>query len=41
MNLKNGKMQYINKLKTNFYEYYIDTLSNSKEDEESSIKKFM
>ena len=37
---KNGKMQYINKLKTNFYEYYIDTLSNSKEDEESSIKKF-
>ncbi len=34
------KMKYIDKIKTNFYSYYIDTLTDNKEDSESSIKKF-
>ena len=38
--LKKEKMQYINKIKTNFYTYYIDTLSDNIEDKDSDIKKF-
>ena len=33
--LKKEKMQYINKIKTNFYTYYIDTLSDNIEDKDS------
>ncbi len=38
--LKTGKKQYIDKIKTTFYAYYIDTLTDNKEDNESSIKGF-
>lgn len=38
--IKAGKMQYISKIKTNFYSYYIDTLTDNANDSESAIKKF-
>lgn len=38
--IKTGKMQYISKIKTNFYSYYIDTLTDNVNDSESAIKKF-
>lgn len=36
---KTGKMQYIDKIKTNFYTYYLDTLTDNSSDNESNIKK--
>ena len=37
--LKMEKMQYIDKIKNNFYSYYIDTLTDNMEDSENSIKE--